>query len=110
MTSLRHDIDPALQILYAVYWSLSLGDILYYLGEAEGVAYPPTKENKSILHDFHKRVLKYDSIAGKSYEVVSRFIQEVCVYWAEKGIFVRTSGRQPLGIENMDFDEIKHLL
>ena len=81
-----------------------LSDILYRLG------YEATQENKKILHDFHKRILGFETIAGRSHEVVSRFIAEVTILWAEQGIFVRTSGRQPMGIENMDFNEIKDLL
>ncbi len=96
--SVRSDIaDP---LLYRTYWKLCLGDILFHLG------YEPTKENKELLHSFHKRVLGYDSTACRSQEVVSRFIAEMCVFWAEYGIFVRTSGRQPLYIEDMDFFDI----
>ena len=93
--------DP---LLYRTYWTLCLGDILFYLG------YEPTKEAKLLLHEFHKRVLGYDSTANRTQEVVSRFIQDVCIFWAERGIFVRTSGRQPLYIELMDFKDVKDLL
>ena len=92
--------DPADPLLYRVYWTLCLGDILFHLG------YPPTAENKIAVHEFHKRVLGYETIADRSQEVVSRFIAEVCVFWSvEQGIFVRTSGRQPLWIEKMDLSE-----
>jgi hypothetical protein len=93
--------DP---LLYRTYWTLCLGDILFYLG------YEPTKEAKLLLHEFHKRVLGYDSTANRTQEVVSRFIQDVCIFWAERGIFVRTSGKQPMYIELMDFKDVKDLL
>jgi len=93
--------DRADPILFHVYWGLCCGDILFHLG------YPPTAENKKILHEFHKRVLGYDTISNRSHEVVSRFITEVCIFWAtEKGIFVRTSKKQPLYIELMDLHDV----
>jgi hypothetical protein len=104
MTSSKADIDKAEHLLYKLYYSLMLSDILYHLG------YEATQENKKILHDFHKRILGFETIAGRSHEVVSRFIAECCVFWSEYGIFVRTSGKQPMGIEDMDFNEIKDLL
>ena len=33
------------------------------------------------------------------------FLFEVCVFWAERGIFVRTKEQQPIGIEWLGFDE-----
>jgi hypothetical protein len=96
--SARSDIaDP---VLYRTYWKLCLGDILLHLG------HPATKENKELLHSFHKRVLGYDSTASKSQDVMSRFILDVTILWAEQGIFVRTSGKQPLGIEMMELSEV----
>jgi hypothetical protein len=92
--------DPADPKLYRTYWTLCLGDILLHL------EYEPTAENKLILHDFHKRVLGYESISNRSQEVVSKFIAEVTIFWADRGIFVRTSGKQPLGIEMMDLFDI----
>jgi hypothetical protein len=83
---------------------LSLKDILAFLG------YPPSKEAKLILHEFHKRVLGYESIAGRSHEVVSRFLAEVVVFWAEQGLFVRTSGRQPVEIQDMDLADCWDIL
>jgi trehalose-6-phosphatase len=79
-----------------------LGDILRFLDQ------PPTAENKKILHDFHKRVLGFDTISGKSEETVSRFLRLVEILWAEQGLFVRSSGRQPEGIENMELSETYH--
>lgn len=92
--------DP---LLYRTYWRLCLEDVLHYLG------FDPTPSNKHVLHEFHKRVLGYNSTAGRSQEAMSRFISEVTIFWAvEKGIFVRTSRRQPLGIEMMGFsDEVE---
>jgi len=98
-SSVKSDIaDPK---LYRTYWKLCLGDILLHLG------FEPTAKNKEILHEFHKRVLGYDTTSGRTEDVMSRFMAEVCVFWSvEKGIFVRTSGRQPLGIENMDLSSV----
>jgi len=93
--------DP---ILYRLYWRLCLTDILAFLG------YPPTKEAKLAVHEFHKRVLGFESIAGKSQETVSRFIAEVVVLWAEQGLFVRTSGRQPSDIQDMDLADCWNIL
>jgi hypothetical protein len=73
-----------------------------------------TPKNKETLHDFHKRILGYETIAGQSHEFVSLFLFEVCVWWAvEKGIFVRTSRKQmdyPRNIEDCSFKEVKDLL
>ena len=96
--SIQNEIgDPA---LYRLYWKLVLGDVLYHLG------FDATPANKHLLHDFHKRVLGYKTTANRPKEVLSRFITEVTIFWAERGIFVRTSGRQPLGIEMMDLFDI----
>lgn len=78
-----------------------MGDILFHLG------FEPTQKNKEILHDFHKRVLGYDTISGRKESVVNRFLQDVTIFWAtEKGIFVRTSRKQPMWIELMGFSDI----
>ena len=83
----RNDIaDP---LLYRVYWSIMLNSILEKLPETD-----ITMENKVILHNFHKRILKYKSIAGISHEQLSQFLFEVGVFWAERGIFVKTSRKQ----------------
>ena len=95
------DCDP---ILYRLYFSLMLPDILIFLDS------PATKEAKLLLHDFHKRILGYETISGRSHEVVSRFIADVVVLWAERGLFVRTSGRQPNGIQDMDLADCWDLL
>jgi hypothetical protein len=92
--------NPAPHKLYKVYFKLMLSDVCNFLG------YEPTAENKRILHEFHKRVLGFSTISGKDEETVSRFLRMVEILWAEQGLFVRSSGRQPLGIENMDFSEI----
>jgi hypothetical protein len=101
--SAQNDIaDP---LLYRVYWRLCLSDILFHLG------YESTPKNKELLHEFHKRVLGYDSTARRSQKAMSRFIQDVCIFWAvEKGIFVRTSKKQPLYIELMELSKIWNLL
>ena len=92
--------DIADPILYRLYWSLMTRDILYKLG------YDTTKKNKEILHAFHKRILGYETIAGRSDEVVKRFLYEVAIFWAERGIFVRMNGRQEVGIEDRPLSEI----
>lgn len=94
--------DP---ILYRTYFSLMCKDILYELG------YDATQENKAILHDFHKRILGYKTIAGMPHEIVSMFMFEVCVFWeTEFGIFVRTSSKQSRGMEWLPLSKIWHLL
>jgi hypothetical protein len=98
MTSSQNDIaDP---ILYRTYWSIMLRDILYHLG------FDTTKKNKDILHEFHKRVLHYDTIAGRSQNIVSVFLLEVIIFWGERGIFVRTNRKQDLGIEEKPLAEV----
>jgi hypothetical protein len=77
-----------------------LSDILHKLG------YDATEANKQILHDFHKRVLNYKTIADETQAIVSVFLFEVGVFWSTKGIFVRTNAEQPLGIED---EELKNI-
>jgi len=63
-----------------------------------------TAENKEALHEFHKRELGYETIAGQSQELVKRFLFDVGVYWAvEHGIFVRTRKDQPYDIQSLPF-------
>ena len=102
-TTAKDDIaDPH---LYRLYWSLMLSDACHKQG------LDATKENKEALHELHKNVLGYTTISGRSQEVVSRFLFEVCVWYAvEKGIFIRSSKDQPLDIENMQLHDIWHLL
>lgn len=108
-SSARDEIaDP---ILYRTYFKVILPDLIRKLGSEV------TPKNKELLHDFHKRILGYKSIAGRSHEFVSLFLFEVCAWWAmEMGIFVCTSKKQ-LDAENeggkiqdRSFLEIKHLL
>jgi hypothetical protein len=102
MTSSQNDIsDP---ILYRLYWSIILRDVLYNLG------YDATRLNKSILHSFHKRVLKYNTTAGQSREIYSRFISEVLLLWAERGFFIRTKRDQPINIVDMELSKCWNLL
>lgn len=103
MSVIREDIaDP---ILYRVYFSLMCQDILH------GLEFDATKENKAILHEFHKRILNYKTIAGESQQIVSEFLLEVTVFWATNfGIFVRTSKKQMKGIEWLPLAKVKHLL
>jgi hypothetical protein len=86
--------------LYRTYWSLCLGDVLTKLG------YPVNEANKKAVHDFHKRVLGYATISEQDEKVLSKFIQEVCLFWGERGIFVRTSGKQPKNIEWMALRDV----
>ena len=96
--------DRANPVLYRLYYSIIMRDILYKLG------FDSTKQNKEILHDFHKRVLKYKSIAGLSHEGMSLFINRVLLYWAEKGLFIRNKQGQPINIQDMDLQQAWELL
>ena len=101
MTSVN---DSADHILYRVYYSLMAGDILHHLG------YDATAKNKEILHKFHKRVLGYKTISALTQEQLSVFLFSVCVFWAERGIFVRTNSRQPWGLQDMELAELWDVL
>jgi hypothetical protein len=99
MTSVKDDI--ANPILYRTYWSIVCRDILYYLG------YDATKENKLILHEFHKRILGYKTIAGRSQIAVEKFILEVIIFWqTEFGWFIRSSRKHEIGMENKPLSEL----
>jgi hypothetical protein len=87
-------------ILYRTYHALMMPDILHHLG------FDATAKNKDILHKFHKHVLGYKSIAGLTQDQLSVFLFAVCVFWADRGIFVRTKRTQPWGIERMGFSDI----
>jgi len=89
--------DP---FLYRVYFGLVCSDVLHKLG------YDATPKAKKILHEFHKRVLGYETIAGRSEEIVSLFIFEVCVFWAVHGIFVKTREEQPADLEWMPLKDV----
>jgi len=94
----KNDIaDP---ILYRLYFSIITRDILYKLG------FDSNKRNKQILHEFHKRVLGYETIAGQSQEIVSTFIAEVLLFWAERGLFIRANSRQEIGLEDQPLSKI----
>ena len=98
MKSQSHEkADP---ILYRTYYSLMLRDILFYLG------YDSTRQNKRILHEWHKRVLGFKSIAGGKDETVKQFLFEVGVFWAERGIFIRTNRKQPINILELPLKDI----
>ena len=102
MKSTNEFADP---ILYRVYFSLMCKDILFELG------FNATQENKLILHEFHKRILNYKTIAGMPQNIVSEFLLEVTIFWATNfGIFVRTSRKQEKGIEWLPLAKVKHLL
>jgi len=92
--------NKADHILYKVYFRLMIPDILFHLG------FESTRDNKRILHDFHKRVLGYKTIAGIPEENVKHFLRDVGVFWADRGIFVRTKKIQPIGIESKAFSDI----
>ena len=91
-------------ILFKLYYGLMLPDIIHRLG------FDATAENKEILHAFHKRVLKYHSIAGASHESLSKFLFEVGVFWAERGIFVRSNSRQEWGLEEKPLADLWNVL
>lgn len=75
-----------------------LTDLLYKLNR------DITAANKEALHEFHKKELGYDTIAGQSQELVKQFLFDVGVYWAaERGIFVRTRKDQPYDIQSLPF-------
>ena len=97
--SVTHE-DIADPFLYRVYFGLIMNDICRHKG------LPATTYVKGRLHEIHKKALKYDSIAGQSEVLVKNFIFEVAALWACFGVFVRTSGKQPWGIENMNFSDI----
>ena len=102
MNSTDEIADP---ILYRTYFGLMCSDILHDLG------YDATKENKAILHEFHKRILGYKSISGMPQHILSMFLLEVTIFWATNfGIFVRTSSKQTKGIEWLPFKKVKDLL
>lgn len=96
--------NKADHILYRVYYSLIMNDVLHRLG------FDATQDNKKILHEFHKRVLGYKSIADASNETVSHFLRDVGVFWAERGIFVRSKESQPWGLEELPLSELWDLL
>lgn len=102
MNSKDEIADP---ILYRTYWSLVCGDILEFLG------FPTTQQNKLILHEFHKRITGYKSIAGKSQRTVSDFILNVVIFWqTEFGIFIRTSGKQTTDMIDKPLSECWEIL
>ena len=103
MISISSDIaDP---ILYRTYFSIMCGDIL------RGLDFDATTENKLILHEFHKRILNYKTIAGMPQRIVSEFLLEVTVFWGTNfGIFVRTSRKQEKGIEWLPLAKVWKLL
>lgn len=75
-------------------------DALHKLG------HDATEENKIILHRFHKEVLGCKSIAGMSHDKLSEFLLNVSIYWAERGIFIRTSGKQEWGMEDQPLSKL----
>jgi hypothetical protein len=92
--------DRELAKLYRTYWSLILCDILEKLGEA------PTRENKLRLHEAHKKIYETDSISGRPFEYVSEFVFTIVAWYAtEMGIFIRTSGKMPENIAEMDLKD-----
>jgi len=91
-------------ILYRLYYSLILRDVLYKLG------FDSNKKNKEILHEFHKRIFGHKSISGLSQDALSLFIFSVTVFWAERGIFVRSSRKHEIGMEDRPLKEIWKIL
>jgi hypothetical protein len=101
--NLNDDIaDP---ILYRTYWSIICQDILHKIG------FDATKKNKLILHEFHKRILGYKTIAGRSHVTVSKFLLEVVIFWeSEFGIFIRSSRKHPIDMQDLPLSKCWHLL
>uniref|UniRef100_A0A6M3LNF5 Uncharacterized protein n=1 Tax=viral metagenome TaxID=1070528 RepID=A0A6M3LNF5_9ZZZZ len=89
------DEDKANPVLYRLYWRYCLTDILQKLG------FEATRTHKEYLHEFHKRVLNYKSTKGMTHEKMGLFIAEVCLFWAEHGIFIRTKKNQPIKIQEL---------
>ena len=82
-----------------------MNDIITKLG------YEPTMEAKMLVHNFHKRILGYKTIAGLSYEALSHFLLLVVAYWSsEHGFFIRTNKKQPEFIEWMPLKNCYNLL
>ena len=52
----------------------------------------------------------YKTIAGTTDEALGRFLCEVGIFWAERGIFVRTNRKQPINILELPLKEIWDLL
>jgi hypothetical protein len=92
--------DIADPVLYRLYWAVMLPDVLHKLG------FDATKENKMILHEFHKRVLEFDSIANQTQGLVSHFLFLVGVYWSQYGIFVRTRKDHPVNLLDMPLRDV----
>src|SRR5512133_114242 len=99
--------NKAEHILYRTYFGLCLYDILKAHGFKK---HEMTQELKDRLHELHKRILGYPTIENQSQEVVSTFIQKVTLLWAEYGVFVRTSKKQPPLIQFMDLADCWTLL
>lgn len=98
MNAIQSDIaDP---VLYRLYWGWMLPDI------CRSLELPPTGYVKERLHEIHKKFLNYSSIAGKSQQIGSQFLFEVCALWACHGVFVRSKEDQPIGIEWMAFTDV----
>lgn len=98
MRSVQNDIaDP---VLYRLYWGFMLNDL------CRNLELPPTAYVKERLHEIHKKHLHYESIAGRSHDIVSRFLFEVCALWACHGVFIRTHKDQPVGLEWRGFNDI----
>jgi len=82
--------------LYRLYWSLILSDACIKTG------WKPTKRNKLLLHEAHKKIYECDSIAGRPYEYVSDFITTIVAHYAiELGIFLRTDKKMPENIDEL---------
>ena len=97
--------EKADSVLYALYWGFLLTDLCYQLHIT------PTNENKKDLHEKSKEALGYKSIAGLDNEGMRKYLFLFLCEWAvEKGIFIRTSDKMPIGIENYNLSEIWSLL
>jgi hypothetical protein len=86
---MRSDSDKADPRLYRLYWRYCLTDILNHLG------FEPNKVHKECVHAFHKRILNYKTTQNITQGEMEMFIFNVCLFWAERGVFVRTKKGQP---------------
>jgi len=82
-------------VLWGLYFGFMIPDILENLG------FSSTREEQDCLHEFHKRILNCKTTKGMTQEEMSLFISRVCLFWAERGMFVRTKKGQPKKIQNL---------
>lgn len=86
--------------LYRIYWKLYLTDLAAKLGVV------PTERVKKQLHKEFKDYLGYKSTSNMTADQMSLFLYEVLATAAsEKGIYIRSSLKQPQEIQEMDLKD-----